>query len=231
MRAMKEPLDSKLHEIGVSIELLASDIADLDSEFPNRPRQPVSGVEYLDSLFSFMRSGDSSAADELANLYVEIHKVHLYWREAMGAIRSIADEGTKIRAFIAITHLYTTASLGLSKMPPISPNARRHAHRDHTKPAHAQRRKSGDQVQAIIEKHARALWEKKPIYRGNKEGTAKEIRKAVLVDITKAFDALEKLDKKRPKGWAPADENNKKAIHSEITKIATRVDRISATNE
>jgi hypothetical protein len=82
--------------------------------------------------------------------------------------------------------------------------------------AHAARR--ADDVQAIVERQAKDLWTRKPSYKTNSAGTAKEIREAVNLEVSK----LPKI----PPRWRPPYSYDKAAIASQIEKIRKRVVRI-----
>ncbi|HEY8007151.1 MAG TPA: hypothetical protein VIF02_04110 [Methylocella sp.] len=83
--------------------------------------------------------------------------------------------------------------------------------------AHTARR--ADNVQAIIERLAKDLWTRKPSYKTNSEGTAKEIREAVNLEVAR----LPKI----PTRWCPSDSDDKAAIAREIERIRKRIGRIA----
>jgi hypothetical protein len=87
-----------------------------------------------------------------------------------------------------------------------------------TASANAERRKPGEKIQAIIENHTYALWEKKSSFRGNRARTAREIRKSVMLEIEATMTELTtKNELKWPKGWEPAEEK------TEIGRIRKRI--------
>ena len=79
---------------------------------------------------------------------------------------------------------------GCYRMRAGTPSARKYAHFEHTKSAHTSRRKLGEKIQSIIEKRTYALWKKKPRFLGNKTGTAKRNRKAVMLEIETTSEFL-----------------------------------------
>jgi hypothetical protein len=99
---------------------------------------------------------------------------------------------------------------------PWGEDAQKKFNQERVKPAWKARR--ADDIQDIIERLARELWERKPSFKGNKHGTAVEIRANVVSEIRK----LPKI----PKGWILAEDRpdtSKREIENEIGRIAKRV--------
>lgn len=97
--------------------------------------------------------------------------------------------------------------------------------RERTAAANQARRAKGDAVQEIVNRHVQAFWAKKPSFKGNKHGTATEIRPAVNA----ALQALH--PKKIPKGWSPARESDSDSVKREIGRLSKRVGRISVSDK
>lgn len=87
-------------------------------------------------------------------------------------------------------------------------------HHQHTKPAIDSRKKAGG-VQELIERLANDLWSRKPSYKGNPRGTAKEIQPSFNREIAQ----LEKI----PKAWQPADSEKPDSVKKEIDRIRKRI--------
>jgi len=91
-------------------------------------------------------------------------------------------------------------------------------HRQHTKPATNARKGDGDLVQELVEKLTRELWSQKPLFTGNSNGTATEIRPAFNRDIRQW--------KSIPNGWEPSDSDDSESVKREIDRIRRRVSRM-----
>ena len=84
--------------------------------------------------------------------------------------------------------------------------------------AAANEARRNDKIQELIDSCAERIWLKKPSLRANFNQTAREIRAAVMAEIT-AFGS------NVPKGWAPADET------TEIERIRKRLAKATKTNK
>ena len=90
---------------------------------------------------------------------------------------------------------------------------KRDINKDRVQPAQAARRR--DDIQEIIDRHSRELWRRKPLFEGNRGGTATQIYDAVRVEI----GTLPQV----PKAWVFNGHNDPAAQKSEIERIRKRV--------
>lgn len=80
----------------------------------------------------------------------------------------------------------------------------------------AHRARRAENVQEIIERLASALWVKKPSFKTNSEGTAKEISALVCSEIS----GLPEI----PTGWDPPDSTDKAGLDKAAERIRKRID-------
>ncbi len=99
-------------------------------------------------------------------------------------------------------------------------HGRQHLH-VHTKPASNARKTAGG-INELLEKLAKNLWSRKPTYKGNPTGTAKEIQSD--------FNQETASWKKTPKKWEPADSENPGSVKKEIERIRKRIAKMTVTD-
>ncbi len=132
-----------------------------------------------------------------------------------------SNDSVKVDRQTALTAIFEAVVIGsLAGDAEIIKKMEANWRKDATSPANEARRQVS--VQAIIDKHAEKLWQKKPSLRKNQTGTAREIFALVRADIDDTLKTTnEKGECSWPTGWKPAGEKK------EIGRIRKRVHNVS----